>query len=241
MRLQHSVLALQCATLVVMLGCTKTPNTQLAPGAMTEAKNPACQVPSVPPLLGSAICSGDTNQIRDALFKVRASSPTASEHAEIIAVVRHLWEADKGFGTQLPWNQLTDVQNKGLFVDVLAQAYRNHETDVPLGDLQKFASNLASSDRDDMDYYEGVRLLGITDQTDAVPLLKRIALSNDPSPRRRSAIEALGNICDATAMQALKELSVSLAGKQPDSMLVRKAIELRTDLDSSWCRKSATQ
>ena len=193
-------------------------------------------MPNVSASLSAALCSGDTERIKDALLPLRSRKVSEEERRSTLNALRYIWEEDKNFGTQLPWKRLTDTPNKAVLVDVLAQAYRNHESDVSLQDMQHFAVDVVTSGRDD-EYYDGVWLLGVTDDKDQVPLLQRIALSNDPAARRHKAIEALGNICDASAMQALKGLSVSLEGKEPDATLIKNAMEMRADIEASWCRR----
>jgi hypothetical protein len=233
------VLAL-CIALISLTGCEKHQGSSSLDGSdrvSTPTSSGACRVPNVPTTVSTALCSADVGQIRTALFTEDLRRNSAEDHAAFIDALRHIWEGDKNFGVQLPWRRLADRANRAVIIDVLAQAYRNHDTDTSLAEMQKFAIELVNSGRDDLDEYEGVRLLGLTDAKEEIPLLRRIAMSNDPSERRYKAIEALGYVCDKEAMQTLGALSVSLRGREPDSTWIGSAIRARKDIQSSWCRE----
>ncbi|MFL6606192.1 MAG: HEAT repeat domain-containing protein [Steroidobacteraceae bacterium] len=127
---------------------------------------------------------------------------------------------------------------KAVLVDTLAQAARNQEIDASLPEMQRIAKELVAAERD-VDQFEGVRLLGLTNDAAEIPLLKQIATSNDPSVRRHNAIEALGYICDPAAKAILEDLAKAPAVASADSAQLHGALATRARLNASWCRKYA--
>lgn len=195
----------------------------------------SCSVPNVTEELQAALCSADAGRLRDAIFHVD-TGPGHRERQRMLAAFRRVYAHDPHFGSNLPWEKLSMPGPKAVLLDPLAQAVRNHEIDMSLADLREAAKEIVAVERD-VDQFEGVRLLGLTDDVASVPLLRQMATPGNPSVKRHKAIEALGYICDPAAKAALQDLAKNTQGLQPDDMLVHAALGIRERLDESWCRK----
>ena len=226
--------------LPAVVSCGGGQQTALAaasPGTSVEQPKENCSVPGVSGELQAALCSGDANRLRAAVFHVEAK-PGEPVREQMLATLRRVLDRDQSLGSGLPWTKLGMPAAKAVLVDTLAQAARNQEIDASLPEMQRIAKELVAAERD-VDQFEGVRLLGLTNDAAEIPLLKQIATSNDPSVRRHNAIEALGYICDPAAKATLEDLAKAPAVPSADSAQIHGALATRARLDASWCRKYA--
>ncbi len=224
--------------LVTVVSCGGGQKTVLAAassGASVEQLKVKCSVPDLPDEIQAALCSGDANRLRSAVFHVEAK-PGEPVREHTLAALRRVLDRDPSLGSDLPWTKLGMPAVKAVLVDTLAQAVRNQEIDASLPEMQRIAKELLAAERD-VDQFEGVRLLGLTNDAAEIPLLKQIATSNDPSVRRHNAIEALGYICDPVAKETLEDLAKTPAIPSTDGALIHGALATRARLDASWCRK----
>lgn len=230
------ILATSIGAIAVSL--TACNGSQPAHAASKEA-SAQCEAPEVSPVLRDALCKGDAPEIREALFRVD-SKPGEASRDRLLAVLKRLWAGDKSYGKGLPWSALESVQSRAVFADYLAQGVRNAEIEASLTDMQRFAIDMVQGAQRDVDQLEGLRLLGVTDAQDQVPLLRNIALSTEgPALRRRYAIEALGFICAVEATTTLREVGQMAGERNPEvTKAVEKAEQTRARLSSSWCRNS---
>jgi hypothetical protein len=206
---------------------------------MPSTKSVQCNVPGVGVALRDALCKGSASEIREVLFRAD-SKPFEASHTHLLEVIKRLWVRDRSYGKELPWPALESVWVRAVFVDYLAQGVRNAEIEGSLVDMQSVALEMIRSAKRDSDQLEGLRLLGITDAQDQVPLLRSTALSTEvPMLWRRNAIEALGYICAAQAAAALQEIE-SMAGEKNVELkqIVARAQMTRERLRTSWCRYS---
>lgn len=231
------VLATSVGVIAVLLAACDGPQPAHAESGAVSAQ---CEAPEVTPALRDALCKGDAPEIREALFRVD-SKPGEASRDRLLAVLKRLWAGDKSYGKGLPWSVLESVQSRAVFADYLAQGVRNAEIEAPLADMQRFAVEMVQGAQRDVDQLEGLRLLGVTDAQDQVPLLRSIALSTEgPALRRRYAIEALGFICAAEAVTTLREVGQTAGERDLEvTKAVEKAEQTRARLSSSWCRGSA--
>ena len=200
----------------------------------------SCSVPNVRGELQDALCSGDAKRLRKALFDVAANS-AQPRTAQELGALRRVYVHEQQFGSHLPWEKLSTLEVQAVLIDELSQAVRNGELDMSLVDMQGVAKQVLVS-KSEVDQWDGLRLLGLTDDTASIPMLRQIAMSGGELPvRRESAIEALGYICDPAAKAVLDDLVTATAGVQLYSRYVQKALAYRAGLDRSWCRKSSGQ
>jgi hypothetical protein len=199
-----------------------------------------CEAPGVSAALRDALCRGDALEIRKALFSVD-SKPGEASRDRLLAVLKRLWVGDQNYGKGLLWSALESLQVRGVFADYLAQGVRNAEIAASLAEMQQLAVKMVQSASKDVDQLEGLRLLGITDAQDQVPLLRSVALATEGSAlRQRYAIEALGYICATEAATTLREVKQMLGDHEPEMIkTAEKAEQTRARLSSSWCRDSA--
>lgn len=213
----------------------------LAAAQESEVKE-SCSVPDVTGKLQAALCSGDARRIREAIFHIDTAPGRLNrlERKRMLAALRRVYAHDEHFGSNLPWAKLSMPGAKAALMDPLAQAVRNHEIDMPLAELRGVAKEIVAAEGN-ADQFEGVRLLGLTDDAASVPLLRQIVMSDDPPVRRHHAIEALGYICDSAAKAALEDLGRNLGAIEPDATIIHGALRIREGLESTWCRKSTEE
>jgi hypothetical protein len=230
------ILAASMGAIVVSLAACDGSQPAHAADAVASTQ---CEAPEVGAALRDALCKGGAPEIREALFSID-SKPGEASRDRLLTVLKRLWKGDKSYGNELPWPALESVQSRAVFADYLAQGVRNTEIEAPLVDMQRFAAEMVQGAQRDVDQLEGLRLLGVTDAQDQVPLLRSIAFSTEgPAVRRRYAIEALGYICASEAAATLREVEQTFGERDLE---VRKAVEkaqqARARLSSSWCRDS---
>ncbi len=208
------------------------------PSAASAA--PSCEAPGMSNVIERALCSGNPSNLQDALFK-DAATPFEPGHRELLAALQRVWNADGSYGKDLPWEALKSPRNRAIVAEYLAQGIRNKEIEGSLEDLQQFAVAFVREAKTDTEQLDGLRLLGITDARDQVPMLRSVARATEGPPiRREYAIDALGKICAPEAEIALREIKQTVSPDGSEARRLAAALSGREGLARSWCRGPET-
>jgi len=191
----------------------------------------SCRVKDVPTDISNAICSADADVIRNALLELNAES-----RAIVAAAFAKLWMEQEEVGSSIPWESLRTQTAKMAYAPFLAQSVRNGRTDFPLTSLREFARDVALVENGTLADAEAIRVLGLADSAEDVPLLlDKIRHQPLPSEAGKAAILALGNICDPSATKALHQLGAG-ATEEEQKATIAKAVATRSELARDWCR-----
>ncbi len=207
------------------------------PSASLSSASASCKAPGTSAAIERALCSGNPSELQDALFK-DTTEPFEPGHGELLAALQSVWDADGGYGKELPWPALKSARNRAVVAEYLAQGIRNKEVEGSLENLQRFAVEFVRGAKTDAELLDGLRLLGLTDAQNQVPVLRSVALSTEGSPvRREYAIEALGRICAPEAEAALREIERTIPPDGSEARRLSAALAVREGLARSWCRQ----
>lgn len=193
-----------------------------------------CRTPDIPQMLRDGICSEDLDQMRNALSSLR-DVQSQEERKRVLQALKRIWLVDKTYGSEMPWEFLSQPSSRAVIGGALAQSYRNGEAELDLDEIRTFAVKIAGTS-DDIDF-DGVLLLGMANAEDQVSKLRLMALADDPSARRQTAIVALGMICGVDAENALNEVRVASNQDARVRRAVDFASESRRNFEKSWCAK----
>jgi hypothetical protein len=202
-----------------------------------ESRTNSCQIPNVSESLSRAICAGDAVDLNLYLANIKAGE-YESVRVPVREALFEIWTIDRSYGHELSWPRVPNNDVRIAIANFLAQAVRNREIESSLAEYQDLARRLTRNAETLGQQAAAIRLLGVSNSTtDVGSILKLAGEAGNPPAVRFSAVDALGAICSKEASEALKGLNNSESNTSPLRQQIENAIDTRSSLDGSWCRR----
>jgi hypothetical protein len=187
-----------------------------------------------PPAVEKALCEADSSSFWEQTKRL-VEAQNGDEQRLAVRVLERVWRKDPSLGEGLPWDALSEDDFEAFVVELLAPVVRDGLSDVPLEELQRFATRYRSKPSG-KDY--AIVLIGLTDAPGQTEFLADI-VRKDRAGKRRTAILALGTMCESAATKILNNVVTSESFSEDDKKVASIAVD---DRQSSrvrlWCSRT---
>lgn len=156
---------------------------------------------------------------------------------EILPFIRDLWDFREDRYPELPWDVIRLPVMRVEVADVLLQARRNRLIEIDDAEVRSFVKEMLKSD-DVQVKSHAIRVLGITDDPEDVPLIFKLGAETENPTVFRSVVVTLVGMCSEEAKDAFDELEAGTANENWKTYLhaTRKQHEdFLQRTDGAWC------